>query len=469
MRIPRLSLQVSDRKVILRLADISIVNGATLLALWLWTLRDPWRTLSREFILSEAHWFIFLTALWVLLASINDFYDLKVASNPLASVLTLVKITLLMLWIYFLIYFFSAPRSLPRVVILFYGISSFTLLGFWRLVYALLLSRPPFQQRAIIVGAGQAGRTIVRAIKENVSQDYQLVGYIDDDPAKQGQIIEGVPVIGTHHNLLTLVKDNDVSEVIIAITHDMQSGTVQAILECREQGVNIVPMAVLYEEITGQVPVEHIGDNWYDALPMAQTSAVSPYRLFKRLMDITFAVIGLILTSPLFPLIFLAIFLDSPGPVLYEQQRVGQGGRPFPLFKFRSMVIGAEEDGKARWASKDDARVTRVGRFLRRTHLDELPQLVNVLKGEMSLVGPRPERPEFVTELEKQIPFYGMRHTVRPGMAGWALVKYGYGNSLEDALVKLQYDLYYIKHQSLYLDLLIILKAIGHMIGFRGT
>lgn len=190
-------------------------------------------------------------------------------------------------------------------------------------------------------------------------------------------------------------------------------------------------------------------------------------RLVKRIFDIVGATLGLIFLALAFPFIALAIYIDSPGPIFYVQERVGQGGRIFRAYKFRTMVPDAEKNG-AVWAQKNDPRVTRVGRILRKTHIDEFPQFINILKGEMSAVGPRPERPEFVEELAREIPFYRVRHAVKPGMAGWALVKYGYASSKEDTVIKLQYDLYYIKHWSVWLDLVILLKTVLDMLTLRG-
>ena len=226
-------------------------------------------------------------------------------------------------------------------------------------------------------------------------------------------------------------------------------------------------MPVLYEQLTGRVPVEHVGSNWYVAMPIWHPGTGTLYPLLKRLMDIVLASLGLFFLGLAFPLIAAAIYLDSPGPIFYTQERVGKGGRRFRIYKFRTMVPDAEQ-GKAVWATTNDPRVTRVGRFLRRAHIDEFPQFLNILKGEMSAVGPRPERPEFVEELVQEIPFYRVRHAVKPGMAGWALVKYGYASSKEDALIRLQYDLYYIKHQSLWLDIVILLKTILDTITLQG-
>jgi exopolysaccharide biosynthesis polyprenyl glycosylphosphotransferase len=468
MPLPKLPLRISERRTLLIFIDLLLVNAVTLFALWLWTRRDPWRSLSQDFVLSQAHWFLFLTVLWLLLASVNDFYELKTAAKFLPSTLTLLRITSFMVLVYLLIYFFSPRDSLPRLFILFYAALSFIFLGLWRSGYALFLNRLPFRRRAIIVGAGVSGQTIVQTIRENLGPDYQLVGYIDDDSSKQGQVFEGLPVIGTRRDLASLVEDKDVSEVILAITRDLPPELFRALMDCQEQGAQITPMPLLYEEITGKVPVEHIGDNWPVVLPLDHASTRGFFPLFKRVMDLSIAAIGLTVLVILLPLVALALYVDSPGPIFYTQERVGKGGKTFRLIKFRSMIPHAEKEGEAVWAKEDDPRITRVGRFLRFTRLDELPQFINVLKREMSVVGPRPERPEFVAELEEQIPFYRVRHSVKPGMAGWGLVKYGYTDSVEDALEKVQYDLYYIKHQSIYLDLLILAKTIGAMISFKG-
>jgi exopolysaccharide biosynthesis polyprenyl glycosylphosphotransferase len=228
-------------------------------------------------------------------------------------------------------------------------------------------------------------------------------------------------------------------------------------------------MTSLYEEITGRVPLDHLDADWVIAAYLDQNRGRLPYLLFKRLLDIGLALVGLALLAVLLPFIALAIRLESPGPILYRQTRLGQGGRPFTLYKFRSMVADAEADGQARWATSDDNRVTKVGLWLRRSRLDEAPQLWNVLRGEMSLVGPRPERPEFIEELQHQIPFYRARLIVPPGLTGWAQVNYGYASTVADAALKLQWDLYYIRHRSAWLDLLILWRTIRVIVGFKGT
>jgi exopolysaccharide biosynthesis polyprenyl glycosylphosphotransferase len=287
----------------------------------------------------------------------------------------------------------------------------------------------------------------------------------------QGITIGDVPVIGARHDLVRLVQERGIQEVILAMPHNQQihGDLFQAVMDCYELGAEVIPMPHLYERLTGRMPVEHVGQQVYVLLPLNHSVAKSLYTLVKQAIDVGGALVGLVGLALAFPLIALAIWLDSPGPVFYRQTRVGKGGQPFQMTKLRTMVQGAESPGEPVWAQENDERVTRFGRFARRTRLDEVPQLWNVLKGEMSLVGPRPERPEFVKDLQEQIPFYRSRHAVRPGLTGWAQINYEYGNSVADSLTKLQYDLYYIKHRSLHLDLVILARTVGTVLSFSGT
>jgi exopolysaccharide biosynthesis polyprenyl glycosylphosphotransferase len=227
-------------------------------------------------------------------------------------------------------------------------------------------------------------------------------------------------------------------------------------------------MFALYQDLTGRVPVSHLGDDWYVALPAHVKKNARTYLLFKRICDFAMALMALVLSAPVMPLVALAIKLDSPGPIFFKQMRVGVGGRVFRIVKFRTMRQDAEKNTGAVWATDHDPRITRIGRFLRKSRLDELPQLWNVLVGDMSFVGPRPERPEFDEELEHEVPFYRARRAVRPGLTGWAQVSHGYGNTMFDALRKVEYDLYYIKNQSLYLDLMILFRTIAVVLKLGG-
>jgi exopolysaccharide biosynthesis polyprenyl glycosylphosphotransferase len=265
------------------------------------------------------------------------------------------------------------------------------------------------------------------------------------------------------------VKQHGVAELIMANGGELSSDLFQGVMACYEQAVAIVPMPLLYEQITGRIPIEHVGQqHWTVVLPLQGDSMFDVYPPLKRLIDIGLSLFGLVCFVLFLPLLALIMLLDTPGPIFYAQERVGKGGSIFRVIKLRSMIPNAEKMSGPKWAQENDPRVTRIGRVLRKTRLDEVPQLLNVLRGEMSLIGPRPERPYFVDQLTQQIPFYRTRLAVKPGLTGWAQVRYHYGNSTEDSLVKLQYDLYYIRHQSLTLDLLILLRTVGKMLLFQG-
>lgn len=472
-RNPRMfTLRLAERKNLLITIDFVIVELTTLFAFWIMAVRAQW-VFNAAYLLNNAGWFVFLPALWFLAAFLTGFYDARKITNLAAAASSLLRALALVIVVYLLIYFFSAaPTEMPRGIVGYQGVASFVLITLWRVAYTTLVQRPSAGRRAIIVGAGWAGQTIAQAILQNARTHYRILGFIDDNPAKQHQTYsiaaEKLPVIGTAGDLKRLVVEQHAQEIIVAITHDVHSALFQAILDCKELGLQITLMPVLFEQLTGMVPIEHIGDNWNVALPLDSAEAGGFYPIAKRLFDVTGAIIGLTLYLPLLPFIVLALKLDSPGPVFYRQTRVGKGGKIFNLLKLRTMIADAEVGGQAQRAQKGDPRITRVGKWLRKARLDEMPQLFNILKGDMSAVGPRPERPEHLAELEQAIPFHRLRNAVKPGMAGWAVVNYDYIDSVEDAKIRLQYDLYYIKHQSLWLDLVILLRTMGHMLALKG-
>jgi exopolysaccharide biosynthesis polyprenyl glycosylphosphotransferase len=299
---------------------------------------------------------------------------------------------------------------------------------------------------------------------------YELVGFIDDNPAYAGSTVEGIPVLGNQESLLPMAQALQIDEVIVAITHRHAIGDTlfDDLLRCRELGIHLSTMSTLYERLLGRVPVQHVGRDLTMALPSADASYHRLFALVKRLIDLAVGVAGLGVLALVIPCVALANRVGSPGPLFYRQVRVGRHGQPFQVIKFRSIIPDAEAVSGAVWASTGDDRITPVGRFLRRTRLDELPQFVNILRGEMSLIGPRPERPEFVEQLAATIPFYRARHAVRPGLTGWAQVQFRYGNSEDDARIKLEYDLYYVKHASFLLDLRIALQTAPVMLLAKG-
>jgi len=299
------------------------------------------------------------------------------------------------------------------------------------------------------------------------SLGYQIVGFIDKDPAMVGVRLLNPSVIGEYRQLPMIAQEKRINRIIVALTEQRGSLPIDGLLRCKLSGIMIDEGITFFEQITGKIPLEGLKPSWLifsDGFKIKKSK-----KIVKRAMDLVFSIIGLILTVPIYLIFSLLIRLDSPGPVLYRQERIGENGKRFSLLKFRSMRLDAEADLGPVWAQDDDARITRIGKFLRRTRIDELPQLFNVLKGEMSFVGPRPERPWFVEQLEKEIPYYMLRFSVKPGITGWAQIKYRYGASVKDAFEKLQYELYYIKNLSFSLDLAIIFSTIRVVLSGKGA
>jgi exopolysaccharide biosynthesis polyprenyl glycosylphosphotransferase len=298
---------------------------------------------------------------------------------------------------------------------------------------------------------------------------FSLVGFIDDDPEKQGQSMEELQVLGDHTSLLPLLEKKDITDLIVAILGPMSGNMLQAILDAQERGIEITRMPVAYEELLGRLPIQHLEADWLLRSFVDEVRVSTLYGILKRGMDIIGSLIGLLACFLVLPWVALAIGIESGRPIFYIQPRLGQGGKVFSVVKFRTMHQDAEADGEAHWAQEGDPRTTRVGQILRKTHIDEFPQFWNVLRGEMSLVGPRPERPELVAELQKQIPFYRARLLTKPGITGWAQVNYGKGASIQGSAEKMEFDLYYIKHRSLAMDLWIVLRTTGSIFGLRGV
>jgi exopolysaccharide biosynthesis polyprenyl glycosylphosphotransferase len=462
-----LPLDRRSRQAILAGGDLLLLAAMLALALRLGGLRSGWNWAERPFAGEYLRWLALLLPLWLALAWANGLYELGRPRRRLLAFVGPLTVggQLLLLWA--LAYFIPPPWTLVRHVAVFFALGSALALPFWRLAFLAVVERRAFRTRLIIVGAGEAGRTILAAVRAEAAPLYEVVGFIDDDPELAGRLVADLPVLGGRESLLSGIRDRGVTEVVLAITHGMEAGLFRAVLDAQEQGVTLTPMPLLYEQLTGRVPVEHIGEQWAVVLPLSLPESRGLYRLGRRAGDIVAGLGGLAFLALLLPLLAPMIWLDSPGPILFRQTRLGRGGRPFTLYKLRTMQPGAEAAGP-RWAAAADPRVTRLGRWLRRSRLDELPQAFNILRGEMSLIGPRPERPEFVARLAEVIPFYRARHAVAPGLTGWAAVHQDYAASTDDALLKLQYDLYYIKHRSLLLDGWILLRTAAKVLRLVG-
>jgi exopolysaccharide biosynthesis polyprenyl glycosylphosphotransferase len=457
-----------ERQLILILGDLCVSVISLFIALYIWAQKDQWISFSLQFIRERPPiWFYMLPIFWIIL--MLDLYNVRKAGSRRDTIQGILIATVVSTILYLVIFFIAEPNPLPRrgVAAFIGSVAVLTLL--WRNIYISVFTAPTFLRRVLIIGAGRSGCTMATIIKNIWPAPFFLVGFIDDDDQKIGKSIQGLPVMGNCKNLLEIIKKEHITDLIFSISGEMQPETFSAILQAKENGIEITTMPILYEELIGRVPIFLLEDDWILRSFVDHARSTSSYETLKRIMDIFVASVGFILLVLLAPIISLAILLDGGGPFLYKQERVGINGKPFVLLKFRTMRQDAEEDGKARLAVENDERVTKVGKFLRKSHLDELPQFINILKGDISMVGPRAERPEFVSQLQEEIPFYRARLFVKPGMTGWAQINYRYASNVEESAIKLEYDLYYIKHRNIWLDINIIMRTMGQVVGLRGV
>ena len=476
LALPSLGLRSSERRLLLFIVDVVLLEAAVASAIYLLT---NWLAAPGA-LLALWRWWVTLVFLWWLVSHLLESYDLARAASAPHSILSAASAAGLTVLIYQAIPVLAPPLAERGLIVLAMALAVFSI-ALWRGLYAVLLVQPSFEVRALVLGAGWAGESLVIALAAQKPRStpnpfhgtgYHVIGFVDDDPAKQDiGSVAGIPILGSSADLPRLTESLAVDEVVLAITHrqTMSQAAFDALLACREQGRRVTTMPSLYERLFGRVPVEHAGRNLNAVLPIDDRGSTERvFLLCKRFMDVLCVCLGLLILGLLMPLVALGNRLNSPGPLFYRQSRVGRGGRIFQILKFRTMRPDAERATGAVWAAEGDPRITGFGRWLRKSRLDELPQLVNVLRGEMSIIGPRPERPEFVNALAEQIPFYRARHAVKPGVTGWAQVRYGYGNSVDDARIKLEYDLYYVRHAGFYLDTLIALKTAAVLLKLQG-
>jgi len=457
-----------EQRTILILGDLLFSIVAIYLALYIWgTQPTEWLNFSLDFLKQRVQiWFFFLPAIWLLL--LIDLYDVRKAHNWQTTQRGIFTSSMASLLLYALIYLLSPKGSLPRIGVGIFLISASILTLIWRRIYIQIFTAPSVIRRVAIIGAGVFGSILAHAYKEMPAKPFHLVGFIDDDPAKVGSEVEEFPVLSNSEKLPEIINKYNISELVIAISGQVSGETFQAILDAQECGLEIAQMHSMYEELLGRIPIHHLEADWIIRSFVEEARVSKFYELGKRFLDVIGGVIGTIIFLVLFPVVALFIFLDSGSPITYIQNRSGKGGKTYRMLKFRTMVQDAEKDGIAQLTQENDNRITRVGNFLRKTHIDELPQFINVLEGVMSLVGPRSERPEWIIEFQKQIPFYRARLQVKPGITGWAQVNYSYYATVEEMAIKLEYDLYYIKHRNLFMDLNILFKTIGQVLHFRG-
>ena len=397
----------------------------------------------------------------------NDFYDLTVVHSNRELVVRLLQAGGAASIVLAALYFLRPDLMIGNgifVSALFVFIVA--ILG-WRLAFNHITGSLKLEERVLFVGTGATARKVARQILDQHDFAYRVIGFIDDDAARIGERIVNPAIVGTPADIERLIALHQIDRIVVGLSDRRGKLPVEELLRAKMAGVRVEDATTTYERVTGKILIDDLRPSWLIFSDGFRVSRVS--RLMKRAIDLTLALILAAVALPLMAITALLVLIDDGAPVLYRQERVGENGRAIVLSKFRSMRKDAEQAGTPMWAKDGDDRVTRIGGFLRKTRLDELPQLWNVIRGDMSFVGPRPERPFFVDQLSQQIPFYQQRHAVKPGITGWAQVKYRYGSSLEDAMEKLRYDLYYIKHLSVIFDLTIVFDTVKVVLFRKGA
>ncbi len=397
-----------------------------------------------------------------------DMYDLRLVADRRELFVRLLRSLAATTIILAVVYFWFPVLIVGRGVFLLTTAFIIAAILLSRLLFEFATSQVQPGERLLLIGTTPAAVALAQEIHERQAElGVEIVGFVDPDPARVGAALFNPGVIGTIDDIPAIVRTRSVDRVVVSLADARGRLDMFKLLEIKLSGVTFDHLATVYEEYTGKIAVENLRPSWMifsEGFRKSKAQIVT-----KRLLDIVVASLGLLLAAPIALMVMALIKLTSPGPIFYRQERVGQDGRPFMVVKFRSMRVDAEVGTGPVWAQKNDTRVTPIGRFLRRTRLDEIPQLWNALRGDMSMVGPRPERPGFVADLTRQIPFYGQRHVVKPGVTGWAQVRYTYGASVEDALQKLQFDLYYIKNMSVALDIFVMLQTVKTVLLRRGA
>jgi len=411
--------------------------------------------------------FSILFIVWLVIFFINGLYDLATSNNDIAfynRILTTLAIDFGAAAAYFYLLTDRLFSIKPQAVyFIFIGLVAVSF-PLWRYWYNTFVQRPGMLRNVLIVGMNDEAKELIREIIKKPQLGYNIKAIMHAGLRKISDF-PGVEIIKNSKDIQKLISEKKISTIVTAKDPHNNPEMVQQLFHTVIMKVQFFDLPTFYEKLTGKVPVTNIGHVWF--LENLTESEMGVFQISKRLTDVLAAIFGLALSLPFIPLIALLIKIDSKGPVFFTQIRTGHLGKTFKAVKFRSMIEGAENNGP-QWAQKQDPRATRIGKFLRRTRIDEIPQLLNVLAGEMAIIGPRPERPEFVKNLQKIIPFYNERHLVKPGLTGWAQINYQYGTSAADALKKLQYDLFYIKNRSLSLDIGIALKTIKIMLSGKG-
>jgi exopolysaccharide biosynthesis polyprenyl glycosylphosphotransferase len=459
----KIYFELSERKIALRLLDVVFVLAALYLI---------GSGLGLNYLLASVSSIYVVVVLVIyinIFGTIFEMYDLQVASNEfeiLKSTLLTVSTTVL---VYLLTPFFSPQLPSNRLQILAFYVVIFAALILWRLFYVRFLSSNRFFQNAVLICQKEQLEELVLGL-ENIDPHYKIIGYLSTDSVENDKLSHQLFVQHIKRNdFASFVKENGVSEIVIGskIASGITGELYQQLLQLLESSIVIREYTQVYESKTQRIPVQNMTSGFYDFFPFGRSNQNKLYLSVIRFFEIGLSLLGLTFGILLLPLILMGNTLGNRGALFYKQERTGKDGVVFNILKLRTMVKYAELNG-AVFARMNDSRVTRFGKFLRKSRIDEIPQFINILKGDMAVIGPRPERPHFVKEITTVMSFYETRHVIKPGLTGWAQVNYTYGATIDDSLIKLQYDLYYIKHRSFYLDLNIALKTITTVLFYRG-
>lgn len=461
----KIHFEISERKVLLRMVDVS----AVLLALYVVGIVFNFHYFQIS--TGNFYWTIVLGLYLNLFGTVFEMYNLQVASNQaqvIKSTLLTASTTVL---VYLLTPVFTPELPSNRLQILYFYLALFSAIFIWRLAYVAFFASNRFTKRVILICDQDQLKELVVGL-ENADPHYKVVGYINSDHVEVTARDKKIRSYLTHidsNELEKFVLKNAVSEVVIASqnTEGITAQLYNQLIHLLENGYMIKEYTQVYENLTQRIPVQYVARDFYRYFPFSRSNQNHFYLFFIRLVDILVGTLGLILGFCLLPAVLLGNLIANRGSLLYSQERVGKNGVVFKIIKFRTMIKNAEANG-AVFTSLHDSRVTPFGKLMRKVRLDEFPQFYNIVKGEMSVIGPRPERPVFVNEIAEIMPFYETRHIIKPGLTGWAQVNYAYGESLEDSLIKLQYDLYYIKHRSIFLDINICVKTLSTILFYRG-
>lgn len=460
----RIHFEISERKILLRIFDVLSV----FLALYIVSVSFNFNYFSIS--TTSYYWTIVLAIYINIIGTVFEMYNLQVASNQYQVVKSIVLTASSTVLIYLLTPIYTPNLPTNRMQIVFFFLAILFSLLLWRLLYVNLLASSRFEKKVILICDKDQAEELIRGL-ENVDPHYNVMGYVNSDSASQSGAEmkkDYVKNIDIDH-LERFVIENSISEVVIASqkTDGITVNLYNQLIHLLENGFIIREYTQVYENITQRIPVQYVARDFYRYFPFSRSNQNQLYLLAARIVEIFISLVGLAIGFALLPIIIIGNMLGNRGQLFYVQDRIGKNGIPFKIYKLRTMIKNAESNG-AVFTTINDSRITSFGKFLRKTRIDEFPQFINVLKGDMAVIGPRPERPVFVNEIAEVMPFYETRHVIKPGLTGWAQVNYSYGETIDDSLIKLQYDLYYIKHRSIFLDINIVLKTFSTVLFYRG-